>query len=47
MYYEDSVVAPVGIRLGGHGPEVLALSISVALQQFVATQDEAPKRARC
>jgi xanthine dehydrogenase accessory factor len=28
--------APVGIRLGGHGPEVLALSICSELQRFLA-----------
>jgi xanthine dehydrogenase accessory factor len=39
--------APVGIRLGGHGPEVLALSISAELQRFVATQDEARSGPVC
>jgi xanthine dehydrogenase accessory factor len=28
--------APVGIRLGGHGPEVLALSVCAELQRFLA-----------
>jgi xanthine dehydrogenase accessory factor len=28
--------APVGIRLGGHGPEILALSICAELQRFFA-----------
>lgn len=28
--------APVGIRLGGHGPEMLALSICAELQRFLA-----------
>jgi len=28
--------APVGIKLGGHGPEVLALSICAELQRFLA-----------
>ena len=28
--------APVGIRLGGHGPEILALSICAELQRFLA-----------
>lgn len=32
--------APVGIRLGGHGPEMLALSICAELQRFVAAQTE-------
>ncbi|HVH83949.1 MAG TPA: XdhC family protein, partial [Steroidobacteraceae bacterium] len=32
--------APVGIRLGGHGPEMLALSIGAELQRFLATATE-------
>jgi xanthine dehydrogenase accessory factor len=32
--------APVGIRLGGHGPEVLALSICAELQRFLAAKSE-------
>ena len=32
--------APVGIRLGGHGPEMLALSICAELQRFLAAQSE-------
>jgi xanthine dehydrogenase accessory factor len=28
--------APVGIKLGGHGPEMLALSICAELQRFLA-----------
>jgi xanthine dehydrogenase accessory factor len=32
--------APVGIRLGGHGPEVLALSICAELQRFLAARSE-------
>jgi xanthine dehydrogenase accessory factor len=39
--------APVGIKLGGHGPEVLALSISAELQRFVAAQAEARSRSAC
>ena len=39
--------APVGIKLGGHGPEVLALSISAELQRFVATQAEARSGSVC
>jgi xanthine dehydrogenase accessory factor len=31
--------APVGIRLGGHGPEMLALSICAELQRFLAAGD--------
>lgn len=35
--------APVGLRLGGHGPEALALSIAAGLQQyFCATPPAAP-----
>ncbi len=30
---------PVGIKLGGHGPEILALSICAQLQQYLARQD--------
>ncbi len=30
--------APVGIRLGGHGPEMLALSICAELQRFLAAE---------
>jgi len=30
--------APVGLRLGGHGPEVLALSICAELQSFFSAQ---------
>lgn len=32
--------APVGIRLGGHGPEMLALSICAELQRFLAAENE-------
>jgi xanthine dehydrogenase accessory factor len=32
--------APVGIRLGGHGPEMLALSICAELQRFLAAEHE-------
>lgn len=32
--------APVGIRLGGHGPEMLALSICAELQRFFAAENE-------
>jgi xanthine dehydrogenase accessory factor len=32
--------APVGIRLGGHGPEMLALSICAELQRFLAAGNE-------
>ncbi len=32
--------APVGIRLGGHGPELLALSICAELQRFLATETD-------
>jgi xanthine dehydrogenase accessory factor len=32
--------APVGIRLGGHGPEMLALSICAELQRFLAAGSE-------
>lgn len=32
--------APVGIRLGGYGPETLALSICAELQRFLATESE-------
>jgi len=32
--------APVGIRLGGHGPEMLALSICAELQRFFAERSE-------
>lgn len=34
--------APVGIKLGGHGPEMLALSICAELQRFFATGNELP-----
>ncbi|HEV2287253.1 MAG TPA: XdhC family protein, partial [Steroidobacteraceae bacterium] len=30
--------APVGIKLGGHAPEILALSICAELQRFLATR---------
>jgi len=36
--------APVGLELGGHGPEVLALSICAGLQRFLAAR--APGAAR-
>jgi len=32
--------APAGIRLGGHGPEMLALSICAELQRFLAAESE-------
>ena len=32
--------APVGVRLGGHGPEMLALSICAELQRFLAARSE-------
>jgi len=32
--------APVGIRLGGHGPETLALSICAEVQRFLAAESE-------
>jgi xanthine/CO dehydrogenase XdhC/CoxF family maturation factor len=32
--------APAGIRLGGHGPEMLALSICAELQRFLAAEHE-------
>lgn len=32
--------APVGIKLGGHGPEMLALSICAELQRFLASEHE-------
>jgi xanthine/CO dehydrogenase XdhC/CoxF family maturation factor len=32
--------APVGIRLGGHGPEMLALSICAELQRFLAGRND-------
>ncbi len=32
--------APVGIRLGGYGPETLALSICAELQRFLAAETE-------
>jgi xanthine dehydrogenase accessory factor len=32
--------APVGLRLGGHGPETLALSICAELQRFLAAESE-------
>jgi xanthine/CO dehydrogenase XdhC/CoxF family maturation factor len=32
--------APVGIRLGGHGPEMLALAICAELQRFFAVENE-------
>jgi len=32
----ERLQAPVGLNLGGHGPEILALSISAGLQQFFA-----------
>lgn len=31
--------APVGIKLGGHGPEMLALSICAELQRFLAAEN--------
>jgi xanthine dehydrogenase accessory factor len=31
--------APVGLRLGGHGPEMLALSICAELQRFLAAEN--------
>ena len=34
--------APVGIRLGGHGPEMLALSICAELQRFFAAESGLP-----
>ena len=34
--------APVGIRLGGHGPEMLALSICAELQRFFSAGNELP-----
>jgi xanthine dehydrogenase accessory factor len=37
--------APVGLELGGHGPEVLALSISAELQRFLAARAPASTRA--
>ncbi|MGP8033668.1 MAG: XdhC family protein [Steroidobacteraceae bacterium] len=35
---EGRLHAPVGIELGGHGPEVLALSICAGLQRFIAAR---------
>lgn len=32
--------APVGLKLGGHGPETLALSICAELQRFLAAESE-------
>jgi xanthine dehydrogenase accessory factor len=34
--------APVGIRLGGHGPEMLALSICAELQRFLSAGSQLP-----
>jgi xanthine dehydrogenase accessory factor len=36
--------APVGIKLGGYGPEVLALSVCAELQRFVALDVNAPAK---
>ena len=37
--------APVGLRLGGHGPEILALSICAGLQRFLAARTPGSARA--
>jgi len=41
---EGRLHAPVGLELGGHGPEILALSICAGLQRFLAAR--APTAAR-
>ncbi|HEX4375526.1 MAG TPA: XdhC family protein [Steroidobacteraceae bacterium] len=36
---QDRLQGPVGIKLGGHGPEILALSICAQLQKHLARED--------
>jgi xanthine dehydrogenase accessory factor len=33
--------APVGIKLGGYGPEILVLSVCAELQRFLSTDTQA------